>query len=192
MRLAVASRSPNYAHHPRIRGYALAIVYSYPRARKARSTGMKLGRSIREARRAAGLTQEHLGRRLGLKGRAIYRWERDESAPTRRHRRALIEEIRAVNASAAAELLAALTAELSKRGKGTSPAPALPAAPPPAAAPDVHETFEVAVLRMADELDLPARRVRRPLARLFARLRAGDVSLEVAEKELAGLIAQGG
>jgi transcriptional regulator with XRE-family HTH domain len=29
--------------------------------------------AIRESRRAAGLTQEQLGRRLGLRGRAVYR-----------------------------------------------------------------------------------------------------------------------
>jgi transcriptional regulator with XRE-family HTH domain len=145
----------------------------------------KPGRSIREARRAAGLTQEHLGRRLGLKGRAIYRWERDEAAPTARHRRALVQEIQAVNPEAAAKLRAALDARPADAKQGN-----IPQAPAPPPARSAAEVLELAVLRMADELDLAARRVRRPLGRLLERLRASDVSLEAAQKELELWIAQ--
>jgi transcriptional regulator with XRE-family HTH domain len=94
----------------------------------------KVGSSIREARRKAGLTQEHLGRRLGLKGRAIYRWERNETAPTGRHRGALIREIAAVSPEAATQLQAALDAAQSGVQAGAAAAavaqPVAPAPPP--------------------------------------------------------------
>ncbi len=61
----------------------------------------------------------------------------------------------------------------------------------PAPARSAAEILELAVLRMADELDLAARRVRRPLGRLLEGLRASNVSLEAAEKELELWIARG-
>jgi transcriptional regulator with XRE-family HTH domain len=129
----------------------------------------KVGSSIREARQKAGLTQEHLGRRLGLKGRAIYRWERDETAPTGRHYRALIRELEAVNPEIATKLKGVLEAAKSGADAGTvATAVAQPVAPLPA--PSQSEVFELAVLKMADELDLPASRVRRSLAKLFERM----------------------
>ena len=151
----------------------------------------KLGSFIREARREAGLTQEHLGCRLGLKGRAIYRWERDEAAPTGRHRRALIQEVQAVNPEAATKLKAALAVE--QGGAGTRASAAAPSLPQPASPLPTRgacEELELAVLKMADELDLPARRVRRSLARLLDRMRASNLSFEVAQRELEILIAQ--
>ena len=40
-----------------------------------------LGRRIQEARKAAGLSQESLGERLGVSRQAVSRWERDETMP---------------------------------------------------------------------------------------------------------------
>src|SRR5688572_19513210 len=64
--------------------------------------------AIRAARKAAGLTQDELGRRIGLNGRAIYRWERGDFAPTRRNRSALVTAITPFNTEAGKQLRAAL------------------------------------------------------------------------------------
>ncbi len=42
---------------------------------------MSLGENIREGRKAAGLTQESLGEKLGMAAQTISKWERDESLP---------------------------------------------------------------------------------------------------------------
>ena len=40
-----------------------------------------LGRRIQEARKAAGLSQESLGERLGVSRQAVSKWERNEAMP---------------------------------------------------------------------------------------------------------------
>jgi hypothetical protein len=48
----------------------------------------------------------------------------------------------------------------------------------------------VAILKMPDDLDLPARRVRGSVARLFKRLRAANnFSLDAAQQQLEGWFA---
>jgi len=42
---------------------------------------MSLGENIREGRKAAGLTQESLGEKLGMAAQTVSKWERDESLP---------------------------------------------------------------------------------------------------------------
>ena len=42
---------------------------------------MSLGTNIRAARKAAGLSQEELGERLGVVSQTVSKWERDESSP---------------------------------------------------------------------------------------------------------------
>ena len=42
---------------------------------------MSLGENIREARKAAGLSQEALGEALGVVSQTVSKWERDESSP---------------------------------------------------------------------------------------------------------------
>jgi transcriptional regulator with XRE-family HTH domain len=145
-----------------------------------------LAQSIRRARLAAGLTQNQLGMRMGLKGRAVSRWERDDSAPKKRYRGALVAVIRAVNTTAADELVRALAIA---EGKGVMPSPAAVAAAPVAAPPNGAAALELALFRMADELDLPPRRLRGPLLRLLERLRAGNLTLESAKEHLEHWIA---
>ena len=141
-----------------------------------------LARSIREARRASGLTQNELGRRLGLKGRAVYRWERDEAAPTKRHRRALFTAVQAVNQGAAAKLALALA--------GQTAAPAQPAAPPPTAAVIPGPVaLELAILALADDLDATPRRARGSLVRFCKRLRAANLSVEAVQAQLEAWVA---
>jgi transcriptional regulator with XRE-family HTH domain len=70
-----------------------------------RALRSRLAQAIRRARHAAGLTQEQLASGSGLKGRAVYRWERADSSPTNRQRRALVLAIQAVNPKAVSALL---------------------------------------------------------------------------------------
>ena len=70
-----------------------------------------LAQAIRTARLASGLTQDQLGTRLGLKARAVSRWELDGSAPRRRHRRELVAVISASNQAAGATLAAVIASE---------------------------------------------------------------------------------
>jgi transcriptional regulator with XRE-family HTH domain len=143
-----------------------------------------LAQAIRDARLAAGLTQEQLGRRLGLKGRAIYRWERDENGPTKRNRAALIAAINAVNRQAAAKLAVAIEGE----GGDGAVATAAPAPQPAAPAISAPVALELALLGMADELDLPPRRVRGSLVRLLKRLGEANLSLETTRRQLEAWI----
>lgn len=139
-----------------------------------------LARAIRDARMAAGLTQEQLGSRLRLKGRAVYRWERDESTPRRRHRAALVAAIQQVN-PAAGDALAAALATVSKRPLH------LVQVTPPVAAPSAIDTklsLELGLYAFAEELDVPARRARTALAQLLQRWREAGVTFDTAERHL--------
>jgi len=146
-------------------------------------TRSTLAQAIRAARLASGLTQEQLGRRLGLKGRAVYRWERDDSAPRRRHRRELVTAINAVNQSAATTLATVLASETKgRRGAALTPPPIAPAPAPPVIDPQL--TLTLAVFAMADELDIPARRLRGGLIRLVKRLREASIPLDTLQRQL--------
>ena len=167
---------------------------------------LKLGASIRKARRAAGLTQEALGRRLGLKGRAIYRWERNDAAPNGHHRRALIREIYLFSTAAGLQLQAAISELTGKqytvvgassnqepapptpRDTSTSPFIAAPQLQPSAATQPANDLLDVAILKMADELDIAPRRARRALSRLLQRLRSANFQLGTLEVELDRLL----
>jgi DNA-binding XRE family transcriptional regulator len=175
---------------------------------------LRLGRSIREARRSTGLTQGRLAQCLGLKGRAIYRWERNETAPSGRHREALIREIHRLNPEAGLKLQAALTNLTGKsyavvpgsaQGSQDAPprsvepafSPSVPCTPQPSppcmtsvVSPSAVDMLELAILRMADELDLAPRRVRRALARLTERLRSVNLSIDSIRPELERLLAE--
>lgn len=133
-----------------------------------------LAQSIRWARHSAGLTQEQLGLRLGLKGRAVVRWERDYAVPSKKHREALVNALRAVKPEAAAHLEKAIAID---GGQHIAAAPA----PPPI---DEVAVLESAVFTMADELDLPPRRVRQALQRAVKRLRAEKMTMDATEKRL--------
>ncbi len=145
----------------------------------------KLAQEIRNARHAAGLTQVQLGSRLGLKARAVYRWERDHSCPSKRHQRALVLAIQAVNSQAASALAALIPSA------GARPAPAAHLFPP-IAQPliDPAAALESAIYQAADELNVPARQVRVALVRLFGRLRQASLTLENVEQQLEQQLAK--
>jgi transcriptional regulator with XRE-family HTH domain len=136
----------------------------------------KLADAIVRARRTAGLTQEELGRRVGLKGRAVNRWERDTSAPTKRNRAALVTAFTALSPEIGAWFAQAIAGAT----EGPKPAPAPAATATPAAA-SASDALERAVFAFADELDLPPRRARGALKRLVARLSAANLSVDAVQ-----------
>jgi transcriptional regulator with XRE-family HTH domain len=145
-----------------------------------------LAQAIRDARLTVRLTQQQLGARIGLKGRAIYRWERDDSAPRRRHRRALVTMIQALDPAAASTLQAVFESHERKR-KGV--VVAAPAPPPAPAQPTGAVALELAIFALADELDLAPRRLRAALVKLFARLTEAGFSLDSARQQVEARIA---
>jgi DNA-binding transcriptional regulator YiaG len=145
-----------------------------------------LAESIRDARLTVRLTQHELATRLGLNGRAVYRWEGDVSAPRRHHRHALVTAIRALDPNAASKLQAAFEGYDSKTKRIV---PALPPPAPTPAPPTGEVALELAIFAMADELDLAPRRLRASLARLFARLAEAGFSLDSARKHVEARLA---
>jgi SOS-response transcriptional repressor LexA len=57
------------------------------------AAGMTLGQRIRASRRAKGLSQREVGRRLGVTKNAVSLWEMDRAAPTSGHLRQLAVEL---------------------------------------------------------------------------------------------------
>jgi|SRR5688572_18519576 len=141
--------------------------------------------AVRGARRAAGLTQAQLAARLGLKPRAVSRWERGKSEPSRRHQRAMVAVIGERNAEAAT----ALAASLGSAGAGTGSIAAVPAlalVANAAVGTNVDLTLERAVFAMADELDLAPRRVRVAVVRLLERMQGNNIPIDVALRGIRG------
>jgi transcriptional regulator with XRE-family HTH domain len=140
-----------------------------------------LARAIREARLSVRLTQTALARYIGLKGRAVYRWERGDSLPRKPVRSLLIRVIQIRSGEAAAKLAAAFESHAA-RVKGLVEAAPAPATPP--AKPSGSLALELAIFAMADELDLAPRRLRASLPRLFARVAEAGYSLDSARHEV--------
>jgi len=126
--------------------------------------------AIRSARVAVGLTQEQLGRRVGVSGRAIYRWERDAAVPTRRNRTALVTAVAILNQAAGDQLKAAL-----EQGPA---APVVPAATTHFPRISVELALNLAVLGLAEALDVSPRLVRAALPRFSRQLRDAGVTLD--------------
>lgn len=139
--------------------------------------------AIRTARVAVGLTQEALAARLRLKARAVSRWEIDRSIPTRRRRAQLVAIISEVNQEAGAALAAVFASVVRQRGRYVVVAPApVAAASPPAI--DAKLAFELALFALAEELDVPPRRLRGALVRWQKRCREAKVTPELAQHQI--------
>jgi transcriptional regulator with XRE-family HTH domain len=145
------------------------------------SPNAALARAIRSARLSVRLTQEALGARVGVKSRAVYRWEAGRALPRPRQRSRLVTALAQYDARAAESLAHAFAAHASGLAE-------LPPAPPPPPPPSPQQ-LELAVFAMADELDLPPRRLRRALTQLFARARAAGYQLADAERDLTARVA---
>jgi transcriptional regulator with XRE-family HTH domain len=147
-----------------------------------------LAKTIRAARLSARLTQEELGSRVGLKARGVSRWELGSSVPSRARRKLMVAAIQVVAPNAAATLAQAFATYEAERGRrrGKTPAAAVVAPPPPAPPPvDPRAVLERTIFLAADELDLPARRVRGAFARAFQRLAQNGLTLAQVTTELA-------
>lgn len=131
-----------------------------------------MGAAIRAARQAIGLTQTALGPRLGLVGRAVYRWERGEAVPSPGNQRALITLVQSLNQPAAVRLSAELASAASMDGKA---APLAVASPVP-----VELSMDLAVFSLAEDLALAPRVVRSALLPFFQRLRALNLGADQA------------
>jgi DNA-binding XRE family transcriptional regulator len=130
--------------------------------------------AIRSARVTVGLTQVELARRIGVKSRAIYRWERDAATPVRRNRSALVTAIGILNPEAGKQLKAALYGE--KKQEAPSAAAFAPIAP------DV--ALDLAILSLADELDVTPRRLRAGLLRLCKQAALAGLTLDALRQSL--------
>ncbi|HEY5956675.1 MAG TPA: helix-turn-helix transcriptional regulator [Polyangiaceae bacterium] len=166
--------------------------------RRHRGPGAKekrLGQAIRRARRLVNLTQAQLGTRLGIRAQSVYRWENDRAAPTPRHEREIVRVIATYSADAAGALQAAIdkthakTAPSALTQAPTSPTPVSPQQTTPVAV-GPSDALQLAVFGLADDLDLPVRRVRRPLARFFDALRAVNLTFDAAGQQLNGWIVE--
>jgi transcriptional regulator with XRE-family HTH domain len=138
-----------------------------------------LADALREARQSIGLTQEELGRHIGVKGRAVYRWERDDAQPNRANQRRVVEVIASLHEAAAAKLSAVIADQVKHAPVATAPPPRT--ATPPAA---LRALVEHSVFSVADELDLPPRRVRAALAGWLRRVHAAGLALDVVQREI--------
>lgn len=136
--------------------------------------------AIREARLTLRMTQEQLGRYVGLKAHAVYRWEAGYALPKRSAQRALVETVGLRSQQAAAQLKAAFESHLARGGQAP-PAPILAAAP---AQPTGGLALELAIFALADDLDLAPRRLRAALPKLLLRLAAAGYSIESARHEI--------
>lgn len=141
-----------------------------------------LALALREARKQVNLTQPELGKKIGLKGRAIYRWERGDSKPSALNRRMLLNAIGPVNQAAAAKLSEAFDV-FDKSSTGEAP-PSAPPAPAVVSVAVPRALLEQGVFAMADELDLPPRRVRGALSRWLRRVGEVNPAFDAARREL--------
>jgi transcriptional regulator with XRE-family HTH domain len=140
-----------------------------------------LAQALREARQTVGLTQDELGRQLGLNSRAIYRWERDENAPTDLNLRRVVQVIAALHEAAASKLSAVIANQAAPSAADAPPTSPLPAA---STAQSRALIIERGVFSMADELDVAPRRVRGALSRWLRRVREANLALDVVQHEI--------
>lgn len=59
-----------------------ALAHSLPVTPTKRITGTTLGERLREAREAAGLSQDDAGAKIGRNGQTLWRWEHDRNEPS--------------------------------------------------------------------------------------------------------------
>lgn len=133
-------RRPTFSFGPRKRG-------AVPQAKAA-------GAAVCRARQLLGLTQEMLGRHLGIKARSVSRWEVGKSGPSRSHRAELVHVLRTKDASVADALAAEFARLYPVKGGAALSAPVAPRVPGDPAA------LDRSLVALADVLDVAPRRAR--------------------------------
>lgn len=133
-------------------------------------TRTRHAQAVCNARAETGLTQRELGRRIGLSGRAISRWEQGVGSSTRRNRAALVMAISLVNAEAGERLKAAFEA-------ATPDAAPREVAPEPA--PASHDvSVKLSLLALVHQLDVPVGRVRTALVQFCKELSRTQLTVD--------------
>lgn len=156
---------------------------SYNRSRKRGGVpqAKAAGAVVRWARRRLGLTQEDLGKRLGIKSRAVSRWEIGTSGPSRQHRKELVTILGERDAAVGAELASAFARLYPKKlRKGQKPPPP----PEPPRPPPNPSVLDRAVLHAADALDVAPRRARSFAIDILRGLLQSHLTVEEAIGEL--------
>lgn len=139
------------------------------RGPKRKKINPAVGPAVLAARRSLRLTRGAFGALVGVQWRAIGRWEEGEAEPPPKTKARLVKAVEAQKASAGRTLAAALGLER------------LVAPPPPPPSP---EALRLAVLRLADTLDVSPSRARRACAQLLEQARAARFTLEAAAREI--------
>jgi transcriptional regulator with XRE-family HTH domain len=142
-------------------------------ARRKERADSRLGDAIGRIRRELGVDQEVFGRRMGVSGRTLSRWETGRVVPTRAQCEAMLpflagaspESVRAFEEAAGLRDPAPPHAapEPSPDSPDSSHA-SRPSPAPAAALPDLHAAVDDAVRAYAEDLDVSARRLRLVLA----------------------------
>jgi DNA-binding XRE family transcriptional regulator len=112
------------------------------------------GPFLRTARRRCGLTQGELAQKVGVSWRSVYRWEGGRSRPRARHWEAYLRALVQLDPLVAEWLVTRLNVPLPPGVVLPRPL-RIPGVPLAAAA------FDLALFRAAEELDVPAARLRR-------------------------------
>ena len=131
-----------------------------------------------EASRALGVTQEELGRRIGVSRRSIVRWTADSGGYPSYYGPHLARAVFPRDPALAARIAGREKETLESLGL-VSPAP-----PPPPPEPPAHMA-DLVVCAAADALDVSPRAVRPALYAAFRRAREAGLTLEQVEKMLA-------
>jgi transcriptional regulator with XRE-family HTH domain len=116
--------------------------------------------AISKARLAMHLTQAELAKRVGVKGQTLSRWEARKQVPSKKHCKALIHAITALNVEVAAELARAVND------------PSIAHVPAPPEPVSVADALGGVIVELSDALESS-----RPAQEAWSSMRCGDASL---------------
>jgi DNA-binding XRE family transcriptional regulator len=133
-----------------------------------------------DARFALGLTQETLGRALGLSRRTIQRWDALQSQPAPFELARLAALVAPKDERLASRIAAAAGTNLEKLGLVAPPVVAVPPPPPPPPPPRAapQHLVDVVVCAAAEALSLAPQSVRPALLAAFEKAREVDLTVE--------------
>jgi DNA-binding XRE family transcriptional regulator len=140
---------------------------------------------VTEAQFALGLTQDTLGKMLGLSRRTVSRWTRHTSAPSAEHLHALARAVHPKDAALAAKLARAGGESLESLGIAKAIAGVPLPGTPPRPFPPTRLVVESVVCAAAEAMQASPAAVRGILRAAFARARALGLTVEEMDDALA-------